>query len=74
MSGSQAVPRYPISSAAALEREADAQNAVNPEFLWPLNELLGGIPTVDYSQIADHLNRVFYTTVVTNYAADFSVA
>ena len=41
---------------------------------WRSTELLGGIPAADYSQIADHLNRVFYTTIVTNYAADFSVA
>ena len=41
---------------------------------WRSTELLGGIRAADYSQIADHLNRVFYTTIVTNYAADFSVA
>ncbi len=38
------------------------------------NELLGVILAANYSQIADHSNRVFYTTIVTSYAAVFSVA
>ncbi len=38
------------------------------------NELLGGILAANYSQIADHSNRVFYTTIVTSYTAVFSVA
>ncbi len=38
------------------------------------SELLGGILATNYSQIADHSNRVFYTTIVISYAAVFSVA
>ncbi len=38
------------------------------------NELSGGILAANYSQIANHSNRVFYTTIVISYAAVFSVA